>query len=268
MIQKFLPFNRSSICYYTFGHGKQLLIAFHGYSNDSHIFDILQPALQNNYTFVAIDLPIHGGTRWRDGLFTAHKLNSIISLIVEKEKLPQTYTLMGFSLGGRIAMSLFQQFPQPVSDMILLAPDGLFKGKWYRFIAQSFIGTRITSYFLKRPETALYILNWSKKNHIINAHVYLYAKGLLNSKRERMLLYARWTFMRKMRPSLKKVCKTINLYRVPVKLVFGKGDTITPEHNADYLLANAPSFVEFQEWEAGHLLLREKYYRQLTALFK
>lgn len=268
MIQNFLPFNRSSICYYTFGHGKRLLFAFHGYSNDSHIFDVLQPALQNDYTLVAIDLPIHGGTRWRDGLFTSHKLNKIISLIIEKEKLPEDYILMGFSLGGRIAMSLFQQFPQHVSSMVLLAPDGLYKGKWYRFIAQSFIGTRITAYFLKRPETAMRILDWSKKNHIINTHVYLYAQGLLNSRRERMLLYARWTFMRKMRPSLKKICKAINSYSVPVKLIFGKGDTITPEHNADYLLANAAPYVEFQEWEAGHLLLREKYYPQLAALFK
>lgn len=268
MTQKFLPFSRSSICYYMSGHGKQLLIAFHGYSNDSHIFDVLLPALQNDFIFISIDLPIHGNTRWRDGLFTSGKLNKIISQIIEKEKLPQVYMLMGFSLGGRIVMSLFQQFPQQVSSMILLAPDGLYQGKWYRFIAQSFIGTRITAYFLKHPETAMRILNWSKKNHIINAHVYLYAQGLLNSRRERMLLYARWTFMRKMRPSLKKVCKAINTYKVPVKLVFGKGDTITPEHNADYLLANAPSFVEFQEWEAGHLLLRERYYHQLSALFK
>lgn len=268
MIQKFLPFNRSSICYYIAGHGKQLLIAFHGYSNDSHVFDVLQPVLQNNYTFIAIDLPIHGGTRWRDGLFTPDKLHKIISLIIAKEKLPQQYALLGFSLGGRIAMSLFQQFPQRVRNMVLLAPDGLYKGKWYRFIAQSFVGTRITAYFLKRPETAMRILDWSKKNRIINAHVYLYAKGLLNSKRERMLLYARWTFMRKMRPNLKRICKLINACEVPVKLVFGKGDTITPEHNADYLLANAPSFVEFHEWEAGHLLLREKYYSQLAALFK
>ena len=243
------------------------MFAFHGYSNDSHVFDVLQPALQNDYTFIAIDLPIHGSTRWRDGLFTAGKLNKIISLITEKEKLPQTYTLLGFSLGGRIAMSFFQQFPQHVSSMILLAPDGLYKGRWYRFIAQSFTGTRITAFFLKRPETAMHILNRFKKHRIINVHVYLYAKGLLNSKRERMLLYARWTFMRKMHPGLKKICKAINAYKVPVKLVFGKGDTITPEHNADYLLANAAPFVEFQEWEAGHLLLREKYYSRLAALF-
>ncbi|MDE1192486.1 MAG: alpha/beta hydrolase [Arachidicoccus sp.] len=267
MIQKFLHFYNSSVSYYLNGHCDQLIFAFHGYSNDSHIFDILEPALQNNYTLISIDLPIHGDTQWREPSFTPKILKEIIDKIIEQENLAKEYFLLGFSLGGRIAMSLFQHFPSQVKGMILLAPDGLYKGSWYRFIAQSFLGTQLTAYLLKRPEKAKSMLEWCQKKHLISNRLYHYADGLLNSKRERTLLAARWIIMRKMRPDLIKICKEIVHSGIPVKLIFGKGDTITPQYNANYFVQRSAPFVQFQEWEAGHLLLREKYYPQLAALF-
>ncbi|HEY0299069.1 MAG TPA: alpha/beta hydrolase, partial [Arachidicoccus sp.] len=100
MVQQYLPFQNSHISYYRFGTGNKLIFAFHGYSNDAHVFDLLQPLLQNDYTFIAIDLPIHGGTRWRNGLFTTSKLKRIIDSIILQENLSKQYSLLGFSLGG------------------------------------------------------------------------------------------------------------------------------------------------------------------------
>ncbi|ANI88292.1 hypothetical protein A9P82_02615 [Arachidicoccus ginsenosidimutans] len=268
MTHQYLPLFNSQISYYRFGSGSRLIIAFHGYSNDAQIFQLLESELKKNYTIIALDLPLHGNTRWNKILLTPKMLKKIIDAIIEKEQLPKEYWLMGFSLGGRIALSLFQYAPQQVKRLILLAPDGLYASWWHKFLVQTYLGNLITSFLLKHPKNAMNFLDKMKEKRFINQKVYDFAQGLLSSKRERTLLYARWFFMRKMRPNPDKICNAIIFYQTPVFLIFGKSDTITPAHNAQYLVDFATPYVHYYKWDAGHLLLREKYLSQLATLFK
>ncbi|MGF7232336.1 alpha/beta hydrolase [Arachidicoccus sp.] len=263
-----LLYENGAICYGRFGTGNATCFCFHGYSNDSSIFEVLNSPLFHSYTFIAIDLPYHGDTKWSRSLLTPEKLNDIILSIIEKEQLPKTFSLLGFSLGGRVAMSAFLYAPHLVERMILLAPDGLYKGFWYKMVVQTQLGNKLMAYFLSRPEKAIRGLRLCKKVGLINNRFFLNAQGFVSSKRESTLLYARWISMRKLHPNLKKLGEKIKVYQLPVKMVFGKADIITPAHNATYLVNYAKPFIDFEQWNAGHMLLKEKYIAQLETLFK
>ena len=268
MTHLYLSLRNSSISYYRFGSGERVVIAIHGYSNDAQMFDLLEEDLKNNFTFICIDLPLHGHTRWNKDLLTPKKLQDIIDQILNKENLPKTYWLLGFSLGGRVALSIYQFAPNKVKRLILLAPDGLYTNWWNKFWVQTYIGNRTIAFFLKRPKSAMKLLNWYKKNHLINHKIYCFAQGLLSSKREGKLLYKRWKLMLKMRPSLHKIGNLITQYQTPVSLVFGKADGITPSGDAQYFAEKTKPYVAYSKWNAGHLLLRQKYLPQLISLFK
>ncbi|WP_027002995.1 alpha/beta fold hydrolase [Hugenholtzia roseola] len=60
----------------------------------------------------------------------------------------QTFTLLGYSLGSRLAMEVALLFPEKVEKLTLLAPDGILPNFWYR-AATSFWGSPLFQIFLK-----------------------------------------------------------------------------------------------------------------------
>ena len=120
MQHQLLTYRDSAVSYYRFGHGPKQVCCFHGYGESAQSFAFLEGSIGNEYTFHAIDLPFHGQTVWKQGLdFTVSDLQQIISLLPEAAN--SKPVLFGFSLGGRIALSLYQSQPQNISKLVLLA---------------------------------------------------------------------------------------------------------------------------------------------------
>src|SRR5215831_2285952 len=123
----FLPYQSSQVYYQIGGKGKKILCCFHGYGESSESFAFLENYLGDEFSLLCIDLPFHGKTEWNEGThFTPYELVLIINEILQQfpESGPKIY-LMGFSLGGRIALSLFETIPEKIGSLILLAADGL-----------------------------------------------------------------------------------------------------------------------------------------------
>jgi len=71
-----------------FGKGPGLLIALHGFGDRARMFAVLAEALSAEYTTIAIDLPFHGQTEWREKTFTKADLLEIVSatLVADAEQ--------------------------------------------------------------------------------------------------------------------------------------------------------------------------------------
>ena len=150
MEQRQLCYKNSVISYCIFGNGPKLAICFHGYGEEKASFDFLEKFAGTEYSFYSIDLPFHGKTQWNEGLnFTITDLHQIIKEIIESKK--QKLTLIGFSLGGRVALSLFQQMPEQINKIVLLAPDGLKVNFWYWLTTQTWIGNKLFFLTMKYP---------------------------------------------------------------------------------------------------------------------
>src|SRR6218665_4013843 len=133
------------------GEGSKLLIAFHGFGNEAQLFIPLASALATEYTTVSIDLPGHGLTRWQDPYFGKKDLMAIIQGI-KNDFAVEKFSLLGFSLGGRICLNIAEQQPNGIVRLVLLAPDGLEKNFWYHVATRNVFGKMIFRKMMKQPE--------------------------------------------------------------------------------------------------------------------
>lgn len=106
------------------GRGETLLIAIHGFGEHSKLFDGLDSSFSENKWMMAFDLPFHGKTEWNKQECGREDIKHIIEMLLERAQ-KTTCTLLGFSLGGRIALSLWPDMQGKVETMTLLAPDGI-----------------------------------------------------------------------------------------------------------------------------------------------
>ena len=268
MVQhRLFEYQKASICYYVYGRGPQLAFCLHGYSNTATMFDLLASRLGESFTLIALDLPYHGQTRWGRAKMRVEDLDAILKGIMAKEQSGPEYMLVGFSLGARICISLFNFDPAPVQKMILLSPDGLYSSLLYKLLVRTKLGHFLMAWLLKNPRKSVPAIDWLYHNKLINKTIYAYACSFVNSKRQSTLLYARWVSMSRLHPGLKTFQRQLSKRKIPVLMVFGKKDQVTPLHNADVVRKYQNSYLHVYKWEAGHLLLRPQYLDKLISLF-
>src|SRR5687767_6850457 len=171
MSQHLLNYKASRIAWYRFGEGPEAVVCFHGYGESADSFEFLGRHAGTRFSFYAIDLPFHGYTDWKEGLLFTHiDLLAVIETILgDKEK---KFSLMGFSLGGRIALSLYQSIPQKINKLLLFAPDGLKVNFWYRVATETAAGNRFFHFTMKHPAWFFGILKAFNKIKLVNKSIF------------------------------------------------------------------------------------------------
>lgn len=258
--QKYLSYRQSVIGYGISGTGSQPVICLHGFNESAQAFSVLKNST-GRYTIFAIDAPFHGNTRWKEGLrFTPDQLHEIIQLLLSAESFntTQPLILMGYSLGGRICLSYYQQYPQAVQRLLLLAPDGLKMSFWYWFSSHTLIGNRLFAITMKRPGWLIRFAGILNKAGFINAGVKKFAVHYLHQSQVRKMLYTAWTAFRFFKPDIARIKRTIAQRQTPVQLYFGKYDNVIPPKRGAQFVKNIEPFAQAHVLEAGHRLLQDR----------
>jgi len=257
----FISFRSSRLHYSCRGTGARILFAFHGYGESGSSFDFLEEALGRDFTIVAIDLPFHGATEWTERLFFAPEdllavMTEIAGSLGEKE---EGWWLMGYSMGGRVALQLLQLAPTKIRWLVLLATDGLQMNFWYWLATQTAAGNQLFHWTMRRPAWLFFLLKTGDILRLVNPSIYKFTAHYVDDQRVREKLYARWTTMRGFRPDLPVVGGFIRQYRMPVRLLYGSYDRIIRwERGERFRRRNAP-YCELTLLPAGHQLLQAKF---------
>jgi pimeloyl-ACP methyl ester carboxylesterase len=257
----FYQYQSSRISYICYGRGPRLLLCFHGYGESAASFAFLEEALHDDFTVIAIDLPFHGDTDWKEGLYLdPAQLLSIVEAIVAG--LPGTYdgwTLLGYSMGGRVALTLFQLAPDKISRLVLLATDGLQMNPWYWIATQTRAGNRLFRWTMKRPGWLFFLLRTGHVLRVVNPSIFKFTAHYIDDDQVRENLYIRWTTMRGFRPHLPAIGALIRSRGIPVQLLYGSYDRIIRwERGERFRRPNAP-FCQLTLLTAGHQLLQPKF---------
>ena len=133
------------LSYRRFGDGNKMLFCFHGYGEDALTFSFLEKNLGNEFTLIALDFPFHGLTEWNEEFLL--RIDELIE-IMNKISSVQSFSILGYSMGGRVALKLLQIIPDRIEKIILLAPDGLHNNFWHK----------ISKKFFKRKENLIFSL--------------------------------------------------------------------------------------------------------------
>lgn len=265
MESHFISWRSSTLHYKRFGHGAEWLFCFHGYGEDAASFDMLEPWLKDHFTVFALDMPFHGKTDWQEGLFfSTEDLIEIINLINPVKK---HFSLLGYSMGGRIALRLTERIPQQVNRTVVVAPDGLHKNKWQWLSTQTKPGNKLFDYCMRNPYGILRLIHLGRWLGIIDQRMFKFVLHYLNGKEQRAALYRRWTTLGRLRPDLPALQASIIQYRIPVRMLFGKYDNVILTKHGKHFSEQVKEYVMIKEIEAGHQLLKEKHAATIAALF-
>lgn len=269
MRKNLLHYKNSVIGFYRYGEGPESMICFHGYGESASHFEFLAKYVGSQYTIYAIDLPFHGSTEWKEGLnFEVSELSEIVKVILNGDQhdagtAEPHFTLMGFSLGGRMALCLYQAHPEWIKRLILLAPDGLKVNFWYWLSTQTRLGNKFFAFTLNNPHWFMGFLKLLNRMKLINASIFKFVIYYIGSKEVRRSLYERWTGLRKIKPDLHKIKSLIRERNTPVNLVYGKHDRIILSSVGERFKKDIPLQCTLDVIHSGHQVLHEKHAREI-----
>jgi pimeloyl-ACP methyl ester carboxylesterase len=274
MESRFFPYKRSKINYYRFGSGPAAAICFHGYGEEGTLYSFFEKHCGGNYTFFSIDLPFHGKTEWNEGLlFTPGDLQQIALGIAEANHFrpgpTERLTLMGFSLGGRIALALYQEQPRAIEKIVLFAPDGLKVNFWYWLSTQTLIGNQLFSFSMKNPGWFFGLLRSVNNLKLVNASVFKFVNYYIGNKEARLHLYQRWMCLRRLKPDPLRIKNYIRKYHTKARLVYGRYDRIILPARGEKFREGIEEYCTISVIESGHQVVHENHVQQLLpALFQ
>lgn len=280
-----LLYKTSRISYIRFGSGPKLVLCFHGYGEEAISFSFLEKYAGDQYTLFAIDLPFHGHTQWNDGLnFTINDLQQVIDKIFLENHQPpfavkteagkplyspdrrskdQQLSLIGFSLGGRVALTLYETMPSRIERLVLLAPDGLKVNFWYWLSARTWIGNNLFSFTMKHPGWFFGFLKLLNKLNLVNASIFKFVNYYIGDKEVRRLLYARWTTLRQLKPDVEQIKSSVQTNQTKIRLIYGKHDRIILSSVGEKFKKGIEEHCTLSVIHSGHQVLHEKHVQEI-----
>ena len=270
MEERQFSYGDSTINYLQFGVGPRVVLCFHGYGEKADSYSFFEKYVSNDFTFISIDLPFHGKTTWLPGKdFHLKDLTGIINNILAENNLSKTglsFTVIGFSLGGRVALCLYQSMPQQIEKIILLAPDGLKINFWYWLSTQTWAGNKLFLFTMKHPAWFFRVLKLVNLLGLVNVSVFKFVNYYIGDKEFRRLLYLRWTSLRKLKPGIKQIKRLIPIHKTEVKLVYGKFDRIILPARGIKFKKGIEDFTSLTVIHSGHQVLHEKHVNEILPL--
>lgn len=265
-----LKYKNSSIAFHVFGKGTKTLFCLHGYGDMGSNFYFFEKWLGNDYCILVPDLPFHGNTKWNDGDFITPA--DIVAWILPMQEIAcpdckeKQIQLLGYSMGGRLALSVFQYAPEMFEKIILICPDGLHQNFWHFISTQTKAGKIVFEKTMQNPKWLFALMDGAYHLNLLNKSIYKFAHHYLDDPTARDLLYKRWTIFRKFVPDMAVIKKMGIAHKTPIQLVFGAYDRIILSKRSDFLKDKNP-YTRVYVLNAGHQLMREKYGEELARVF-
>lgn len=210
------------------------VVLLHGFGSSLHTWDAWAHTLRERYRVVRIDLPGHGlsGPDATGDYSDARSLALLVALL-DARGLAHA-TIVGHSIGGRIAWRFAAAHPDRVERLVLLAPDG-FASPGFEYGRPPEVPAMLAAMRWVLPRAALRAnLEPAFGDPAVLDEALLtryHELMLVPGNREALLQRMRQTVLEDPAPKLASI-------RVPALLIWGERDAMIPVANAeDYLRA-------------------------------
>ena len=243
------------------------VFALHGFARPLEDFIPVTQVWPENSAFISVHLPHHGRSK-PDGPSvnseTAIQPKDLLQLLVEiarKEGFrTDSLDLLGYSIGGRIALSLITLDPKRWNRVALLAPDGLKQSPFYGLTVHTRLGKTI---WFAIDRTSEYVLSWSQRLvewKLMPSHLHSFIAFHLSSHEMRMMVWNGWRAHRKCWPSHRAIADAFRSTDGSIDLFFGSHDRIIPVQNGRRLqkMTRSLPHICFHSIPSGHGMLRKE----------
>ena len=219
--------NGTKLHYNVLGKGTQPLLAFHGYGQSSSYYQPMGQALGSDYSIYAFDLFFHGQSSLHKENMPLDKdfLQELIELLLKKEKIDH-FSLMGFSMGGKFALTLVERFPERIDELFLIAPDGIKTSFWYNIATYPGWLQQLFKRTVLKPEPFFRLLNVLNRYNMIHKSLIRFARFQMDSTEKRLRVYRSWIGFRELNFDIREIVRLLNQKQVPVTMFLGEFDQI------------------------------------------
>lgn len=162
-----------------------------------------------------------------------------------------------------MVLSLYEQMPEKVKKLILLAPDGLKVNFWYWLATQTWLGNQLFAFTMKYPGWFFALLQLMNKLRLVNASIFKFVKYYIGDDKARTILYQRWTALRKIKPRIPSIKTNIIKYNTPTRLVYGQHDRIILSSVGENFKKGIEDQCSITLIHAGHQVLHEKHVQEI-----
>lgn len=245
-ITHIIDLNGQAIRFLQIGKGATPMIAIHGFSDSGEIFEVLE---KDKYTIYALDLPYHGESQWVSCGYTAADVVKMIDVLAEKEQFDK-FELLGFSLGGRVAMRIFREFQEKIIALKLVAPDGIYS-KWICLedIFPTFL-KRLAIPLLRYPSIIRFWVGILRKLGLSEfSYKFIMYHTATQARRRRVI--CSWVSMKSFAIDRHKMIEDLSNANIPIQLFVGEKDRIVLPAKIAAFAKRIPD-AQFQMLEGGH----------------
>lgn len=181
-----------------------------------------------DYKIIAINLFFHGGSQLKPPFAlkpTEWKL--YFDTLLTKEDIEQ-FSVLGYSMGGRFALTTLKLYGSQIAHFYLVAPDGLVIGNWYRFATSSKLQRMLFKSMLASYPIFLAIAKFLSNIGVLNKGLLKFAQTHLSSKEERRRVYQSWICFRRLSLTPFEFDKITRKHNIKAEIVLGNYDRVIP----------------------------------------
>ncbi|MEO9485517.1 MAG: alpha/beta hydrolase [Ekhidna sp.] len=204
--------------------GNKILLAFHGFGQDNEIFSDWIEVLDKEYTVYAFDLFHHGKSIRDNKKLTKNEWTHYIQTFITQENI-QEFSLVGFSLGGRFAISTALAYPKHTKELILIAPDGIFLSLWFR-LATNPVFKWVFRYFMFHPNRLDRLVTFNDKYGLVSPYLGDFVRKEMNTIESRKRVYLSWNHFKSLGYSKKQLSMLFNRHAFGRRIILGSKDHI------------------------------------------
>ncbi len=224
------------------GDGPDHIIAFHGFGQNGDAF-LPIVARHPKYTIYAFDLPFHGDTKIPINSNCITNLQ-VVELIHELIKLTsiKNISILGFSIGARFVFPIIEKFSPIISNVWLLAPDGIYENNWFRLATGFSMSRHFFKSVLKFPHLLIKIGRGARQLNIVDKKTLLFVTKSIDTEKKRSRLFFTWTYLRNLNinaPFLSEKLKESNL---EISVFLGRHDGMISKSRIDSNMKMIPNY--------------------------
>lgn len=258
--------------YKIFGSGKEQMLAFHGMGREADDYKIFEHTLGMRYQIIAINIFFHGNSvypksRIFDNQIKKKELAELIEHFLQQININR-FSLMGYSLGGRFALTLTQFLHKRIDRLVLIAPDGLKRSVYNEFTTGTNVGKNFVKWMVNYPESFFDTIDTLHKYRFISPKMRKVIQIHFETHDRRTLMRDAISSFRYINPNLRKVSNNINNCNIELIMIFGKYDFIIPLKLGEHFMKFITSKKKLHVINASHNILTENTLKTLSELIQ
>lgn len=216
--------NSITLAYEKIGQGSEILFAFHGFGQDKTFFRSWEKKLGNRYTIYAIDLFYHGGsTRPIKKLTKKEWARHFEKVLLENQI--KSFSLLGYSLGGRFAISSALSFPERTNELILIAPDGIFLTIWFKLATTPLI-RQVFKYVVMNPDKLEKWARFNEKTRLSNTYISDFVRKEMGTPENKKRVYISWNAFKSLGYKKGKLIALFQKHSFKRRIILGSKDYV------------------------------------------